>query len=48
MSDLEEEPKYTYYLSKMQKITAIHPLIKEKYDKEIETWYKKNLWKPLF
>ena len=42
MSDLEEEPKYTYYLSKIPKITAIHPLIKEKYDKEVETWSKKK------
>lgn len=42
MSDLEEEPKYTYYLSKIPKITGIHPLIKEKYDREMETWYNKK------
>ena len=48
MADLEEEPKYTYYLSKIPKITAIHPLIQEKYDKEIETWYKKKFMETPF
>jgi hypothetical protein len=42
MTDLEKESKHTYYLSKIPKITRIHPLIQEKYDKELETWYKKK------
>ena len=42
MANSVEEPKYTYYLSKIPKVTELHPFIREKYDKEVNSWGKKN------
>ena len=43
MASLVEEPKETHYLSKMiPKLTGLHPVIKEKYDNEVNSWGKKK------
>jgi hypothetical protein len=39
---MSEDSEYTYYFSKIPKITSFHPSIKKKYEEKIDRWGKRK------